>query len=107
MQAGGGVHAFAATWGTDGVLYLTGELDLAYEDALRAALEKRWDGRGELIIDLSQLVFLDSTGVNALARVSARSDAGRVLLRSPDPRVLRVLELVGCTAWPNVAIQRA
>lgn len=101
------MHAFAATWGTDGVLYLSGELDLAYEDALRAALENRWDGTRELIIDLSKLVFLDSTGVRALANVSTRPDAGRVLLRSPDPRVLRVLELLGCTAWPNVAIQRA
>jgi anti-anti-sigma factor len=101
------VHAFAATWGTDGVLYLSGELDLAYEDALRTALENRWDGTRELIIDLSQLVFLDSTGVRALANVSTRPDAGQVLLRSPDPRVFRVLELLGCTAWPNVAVRRA
>lgn len=104
---GGRVHAFAATWGTDGVLYLSGELDLAYEDAVRAALENRWDGMGELVIDLSQLVFLDSTGVRAFANLSMWPLAGRILLRSPDPRVLRVLELVGCSAWPNVAIQRA
>lgn len=101
------VRSFAATWGTDGVLYLSGELDIAYEDDVRAALENRWDGTGELIIDLSALVFLDSTGVKALANVSPRPEAGRVLLRSPDPRVLRVLELLECTAWPNVAIQRA
>jgi anti-anti-sigma factor len=101
------VDSFAATWGTDGVLYLSGELDIAYEDDVRAALENRWDGTRELIIDLSRLVFLDSTGVKALANVSTRFEAGRVLLRSPDPRVLRVLELLGCPAWPNVAIQRA
>jgi anti-anti-sigma factor len=101
------VHAFAATWGDDGVLYLSGELDLAYEDDVRAALENRSAAKEELIIDLSQLVFLDCTGVRALANVSTRPEAGRVLLRSPDPRVLRVLELLGCTAWPNVAVQRA
>jgi anti-anti-sigma factor len=53
-------------------LLLTGELDIATAPELEARAEQLCAGRaGELVLDLSQLEFLDSAGLNAILRVRA------------------------------------
>lgn len=79
-------------------LALRGELDLTgtprIEEHVQSAL---LDGAGAFVLDLSELTFMDSSGVNALLR--ARSLLGReeralVVVCPPGP-VRRVLELIG------------
>jgi anti-anti-sigma factor len=98
------VTAFSATWHPDGVLYLAGELDLASETAVVAALRERPDTISDLVIDLSALTFLDSTGIRVLETIATGPTAIHVVLRSPGRAVLRVLELVGIPDWPNATI---
>jgi len=79
------------------VLHLEGDLDLVsldrFEEAWRAALA---DGPTSLVLDLEALRFIDSTGLRGLLEVrDAAGGDGRVVLRSPGPPVLRVLELTG------------
>lgn len=99
------MQAFSAVWRSDGVLYLVGELDLACETDVIAALAERPEGLDELVIDLSGLSFMDSTGIRALEVAAGGADTVRLVLRAPRPPVLRVLELVGMTNWPNVAVR--
>ena len=77
---------------------LRGELDLTgaprIEEQVQSAL---LDGTGAFVLDLSELTFMDSTGVNALLR--ARSLLGRerrdLVVVCPAGPVRRVLELIG------------
>jgi anti-anti-sigma factor len=77
---------------------LSGELDLTGTELIEVCVQAALlDGGGALVLDLSGLRFMDSTGVNSLLR--ARSLLGReqrdlVVVCPPGP-VRRVLELVG------------
>jgi anti-anti-sigma factor len=77
---------------------LEGELDLAsaaqMEERL-AAIEDRRPAR--LIIDLSQLAFIDSTGLRLLLQADARAREQQyeLLLRPGAPSIQRVFEVTG------------
>lgn len=80
------------------LLRLAGELDLANAPQLIAALSVVRDepaGRA-VVLDLSAVSFMDSTGVRALLEADRlRRDTGRpVALLAPSPAVTRVLDLV-------------
>ena len=85
----------------DGVVHtisVQGELDLANADELEREL-KRVESTDALsiVLDLSALTFIDSTGVGLLvsAHTRSRADSDRfTLLRGPSS-VQRVLELTG------------
>ena len=55
------------------------------------------DGTGAFVLDLSQLSFMDSTGVNALLRARAllAREQRELVVVCPPGAVRRVLELVG------------
>jgi len=54
------------------VLVLSGELDMAGVPSFEAAAVKLCDlGRGELLVDISNVAFIDSTGVSAILQVKA------------------------------------
>jgi anti-anti-sigma factor len=97
------MRAFAATWGSDGVLYLEGEFDLDAEEAAVGALRGHpYDANG-VVIDVSRLTFMDSTGIRVLQTLAKGPGATRVVLRSPRRGVQKVLELVGMARRPPIA----
>jgi anti-sigma B factor antagonist len=56
------------------VLTVAGEIDLATRDELRHALDERLDaGDSHLVLDLTAVPFIDSTGLGVL--IGARRDA--------------------------------
>ena len=75
------------------VLKLLGELDLStvplIRDELQAVLDR---GPDTIVFDLSELQFMDSSGITLLVSVAQRAE---VELRNPQPIVRRVLELTG------------
>ena len=82
-------------------LRVTGDLDLETAPQLLAAIEPHLAGGSEsLLLDLSRLAFIDSSGLSALIRVNQRmTDAGRELtIVSPAPPVAKVLEITGLDA---------
>jgi anti-sigma B factor antagonist len=82
----------------DLVLALYGELDLLTAPRLRRELtEAVTDGRDRIVIDLSGLEFMDSSGLHVLLEASerARGNDHRLSLRSAPPRVHRLFELTG------------
>jgi anti-sigma B factor antagonist len=87
------------------VIRLHGELDLATAPELSRALDDLpEDGPGEIIVDFSQLAFIDSSGIAALiAAQKALVARGRHLsIRFPRPAAFRVLEITGLLAFLHV-----
>jgi anti-sigma B factor antagonist len=75
---------------------LFGELDLAGAGAVERELQRAEATDAEtIVLDLSGLTFMDSTGVRLLVTANARSraDANRLSLRRGPAAVQRVLEL--------------
>ena len=78
----------------DGVLWLSGELDtykaVEFIRVGRTASEQRSD----VILDLSDLSFIDSSGIRAVLAI-AEGTTGAVVLRGPSASVRRVIDLTG------------
>ena len=82
------------------VLAVGGEVDVATAPRLRERLiELVNNGQHRIVVDLSDVEFLDSTGlgvlVGALKRV--RSHEGDLALVCTEPRILKVFEITGLT----------
>ena len=95
---------FAVQPDLEGVLWLSGELDLNGAEDLRAAADAAIDPRRELVLDLSDLAFIDSSGVRAIIRVARCCPKG-LLLRRPDLRVRRALEIIGILGHGGIRIE--
>ncbi|MGW6690837.1 STAS domain-containing protein [Streptomyces sp. NPDC054961] len=82
------------------VVHVGGEMDMARApmllDALRTAITQP-GGPREIAVDVAELSFCDSSGLNALleARQLAHEHGRRLSLRSPQPQLLHLLELTG------------
>jgi anti-sigma B factor antagonist len=75
-----------------------GELDIATAPRLEEAIaEATGQPIGELVLDLRELTFLDSTGLRALAQANIKAEqAGTALSIWRGPRQIeRVLEISG------------
>lgn len=78
------------------VVVLAGEVDLAVAAEVRVCLrELMVDGATDVLVDLSAVTFMDSTGLGILvaARKQARVFRGTFGLVAPSPPVARVLSL--------------
>jgi anti-sigma B factor antagonist len=77
------------------IVALRGVLDVADAASVAVALTAAAARHRDIIIDLSGLEFIDSSGVAALVRGrrQARHAGGELLLAAPQQQVLRVLTL--------------
>lgn len=84
--------------GNTRIIELRGELDLANADALEVELNHALgDGACEIVVDMGELTFIDSTGIALLVAALGRGGAdGRLrFVPSQAPAVTRVLKLTG------------
>ncbi|MEA2160885.1 MAG: anti-sigma factor antagonist [Solirubrobacteraceae bacterium] len=77
-------------------IVLRGELDLASAEAFERTLRDAEASPGRLVVDLSGLGFIDSTGIHVLLEAQRRS-GGRISLRRGPDEIHRVLELTRVT----------
>ena len=87
--------------GTTTTIELAGEWDLAGARAVRQAMASALTARPECVmLDLSQLAFIDSTGLHATVELAQRAGAENIrLVIIPGPRaVQRVFEITGVAA---------
>jgi anti-sigma B factor antagonist len=81
------------------ILRVGGEVDLSTSPQLHAKLVDLVEvgGAGSVVVDLTPVAFMDSTGLSVLlaAHKRARADGGSVRLVCPEGPVLRVLRLTG------------
>jgi anti-anti-sigma factor len=80
------------------VVRLSGEVDVAASGAVRA----RVDGAagGPLVVELSEVTFVDSSGLRELlrARMECERLGGRLVLACVPPVLARLLDLTGTTS---------
>ncbi len=74
---------------------LAGELDMSTATQLHEVLDVAVAHGGTILVDVSEVTFMDSTGINAFLRaaVSLR-ERGCLILHGEQDRVRRVLDLV-------------
>lgn len=87
-------------------LSVAGEVDVSCADELRAAIDAQIaEGvTGELVVDLAEVPYIDSTGIGVLVGAAHRvSEAGGTLVVArPQRNVARVLGLLGVQADLNI-----
>jgi anti-anti-sigma factor len=83
--------------GTDIVLRVTGEIDLASRELFESHLANALVVGGRVVLDLRGVEFMDSTGLNAILRCHRRAleSEGALLIRSPSTPVQRLFEATG------------
>jgi anti-sigma B factor antagonist len=92
--------------GDAGHLQLKGELDLSGEEALSAAIDAARTRAGQLRLDLSELTFMDSSGLRVILRaVLASNGSGPVVLERPSPTVRRLLDVALPTGAPGLEVR--
>jgi anti-sigma B factor antagonist len=81
------------------VIQVEGDLDLSVADQLRDALERPADGCVQILIDLGQCEFIDSTGIAIIvgAHNEMAGQGGRIAVFGASDQVLRVLSVTGLT----------
>jgi anti-sigma B factor antagonist len=89
---------------TGGVLYLSGELDLASVGTFTECVRSCVDGEGEVVLDLSDVSFIDSSGVGAVVKLARDLGDRPIVLRSPSRSVRKVLEIVRIDDYENIRI---
>ena len=97
------------------VLTLGGELDLATVPLLKEQLDRAMRGRGVVVIDLSGLRFIDSTGLCVLVRAERqlRASGGQLVLVYGSRAARRAFELTSLDRYfarcdsPSAALRTA
>jgi anti-anti-sigma factor len=81
--------------GDVGVVAISGELDLADVDELSSALGEAAERSSSVVIDVSQVSFIDSTALAALLRANDELGSGGVpmVLACPPGPVRRLLTM--------------
>ena len=87
----------------DGVIRLSGELDMYTAESLIRCGIAGLEASDSLTIDLSNLSFMDSTGIRAILALAERA-GGSVLLRHPTANVRKVIDLTGIVGRDGIAL---
>lgn len=75
---------------------LVGELDISNADSLAAVLDRAAQEEGDITLDLSELSFIDSSGIRVLLRAMDQLNGkGKIVILSPTSSVRHVLSLMG------------
>ena len=91
-----------------GILHLTGELDALtapdLEQRLMETIAKL--AAKDLTLDLSELSFMDSTGLHLLIQIAQKLEGGgKLILLAPAGIVRRVLGLTQLERVPNLEVR--
>ena len=79
------------------VLHVRGDIDASTSAALTAAVDDLASASdGPLVIDLSKVTFMDSSGLSVL--INAHQRGFTIVVRQPSEVVRRVVELTGLEA---------
>lgn len=83
----------------ESVVVAAGQIDSHTSPVLDEALDAR-PGDGVTGLDLSEVSFIDSSGLRVIVRAHKRhlENGGRLVIESPSETVVRLLEMTGLTS---------
>lgn len=88
--------------GEDVIVVVVGEFDLATAEPVREALMRAIPvARRRVVVDLSELTFIDSIGLHTILDAHKRCRDGRptLVIRPGPPNVQRVFKLTGAVGY--------
>jgi len=91
--------------GGQATITVIGEIDIGSAPELHACLEQCLaEGSTEIILDMSDMTFIDSSGLAEIAYVTRvlKLRGGRVALQKPAPTIRRLLDVVGLASFFDV-----
>ncbi|WP_431676199.1 STAS domain-containing protein [Kitasatospora sp. KL5] len=91
---------------TPAIVAARGDIDLATAPRLRRVLARALKTHRDVVLDLSEVTFIDCAGLGALveARNLAGRRGGRLVLRGAGPCVVRLIRLTGLGGY--LAVER-
>lgn len=91
------IHVATDRRGDAAVVTVAGEVDAHTASEVRAAVEAAIGPQARVVVDLTDVTFLDSTGLGVFvtALKHLREQQGTLDLVITSPRVLKVFELTG------------
>ena len=88
------------------LLHLSGEVDSATMPQLERRLAESVAKAADVTLDLSELNFMDSSGLKLLVQVAHQLEgSGKLILLAPSGIVRRVLELTQLDTIPNLEVR--
>jgi anti-anti-sigma factor len=86
---------------------ISGSLDVPSAGHLTELLDELAREDGDVLLDLSGVTFMDSSGLRSVIQASMDlGDRGRILLRHPSEQVSRLLEMSGAPeSLPNLVVE--
>ena len=87
------------------VLFVGGELDMATCPEFERALAKCVESGGPVVVDLSAVSFIDSTGIRALVNSAKRLRAGCLTVHGVSGQVAKVLSMLGISELPHIHVE--
>lgn len=89
-----------------GVIRLEGEYDMSSQSKLDAILDEMIAAGGRVELDVSDLSFIDSSGMRSILDAAASlGSSGRLVIRRPSRTFRRVLDLMASHGLPNLEIR--
>jgi anti-anti-sigma factor len=85
-------------------LRLVGELDISSARDLTDALTSV-SGNGDLTLELSELEFIDSSGLHAILQYAGSLNGTHLTLANPSAMTKRVFEIAELANHPNIVIE--
>lgn len=85
---------------------VSGEIDLSNVDTVEVQVLRDVATDGPLVLDMSEVTFLDSVGIAMLDRISRRVPAIRLVTTARSP-VTRLLDLVGLALPRHATVAEA
>jgi anti-anti-sigma factor len=86
---------------------VVGELDMSTAPKLSDALAEL-ESEGEVVLDLQELTFIDSTGIHVIfTHALSRAGGPPLVLANPSHEIMRTLEILGLAAHPQLEVRTA
>lgn len=81
---------------------LRGEIDLHTAPQIAEIATRR---NGTIILDFTEVAFIDSIGVWAIVNLARGPDGGTLVIKNPSGNVKRTLDLVGIADATGIIVQ--
>jgi anti-anti-sigma factor len=77
------------------IVFVSGEMDLASEARFRHALRTAQQGSPDVIVDLSRVTFMDTTGISALVGARRMASDAQFHVVGATKQIRKVFEITG------------
>ena len=91
-----------------GHYFIAGEIDLTTARLMDTISDLPWSrGSPALVLDMSEVTFIDSLGISALAGLAGRAPGQTLVIAAPSATLRAVLKISALDQLPGILIEEA